>query len=39
MNFFKFLMTPNQDGDKPIGLAACVVVFSFCMAFLMHMPE
>ncbi len=38
MKLFKFLTTPNSDGDTPLGLAACVVVFAFCMAVLMRMP-
>ena len=36
--FFKYLTTRNADGDLPIELAACVVVFCLCMAALMHMP-
>lgn len=36
--FLILTLTPNSDGDLPIELAACVVVFFLCMAALMHMP-
>lgn len=36
--FLILILTPNADGDLPIELAACVVVFFLCMAALMHMP-
>ncbi|MDR3898272.1 MAG: hypothetical protein Q3X95_03310 [Duodenibacillus sp.] len=38
LRFVNYLLTPNADGDLPIELAACVVVFFLCMAALMHMP-
>lgn len=34
----RYLTRRNADGDLPIELAACVVVFFLCMAALMHMP-
>lgn len=36
--FIKCLFTPNSDGDSPLGLAVCAVVFLLCMSALMHMP-
>lgn len=36
--FLRNLTCRNADGDLPIELAACVVVFFLCMAALMHMP-
>ena len=36
--FLRNLTCRNADGDLPIELAACAVVFFLCMAALMHMP-
>lgn len=37
-DFFLSLTKKNADGDSPLGLAVCAVVFLLCMAALMHMP-
>lgn len=38
MKLIEFLTTPNADGDTPIGLAACVIVFVFALGAILGMP-
>ena len=36
--FLRYLTCRNADGDTPLGLALCAVVFVVCLALLMQMP-